>query len=227
MLARRDPTRGAPVVLGRRKGSNRADPYDIFLFHPDAAHRKLLTLQEQRPQRPDRRIGPVGADVEAALRGVRGRGVGASRQRPAYRQLFADAHRRFDLLLFWALDRFSREGALETLQSLQRLTSYGVGWKSLTEEYLDSAGVFKDAIVSIMATLAKQERVKISERTRAGLARARAQGKQLGRPKKIFDRQKAIEMRRMGASLGAIAQAVGVSRSLAFRVTRECDLGRG
>ena len=77
-------------------------------------------------------------------------------------------------------------------------------------------------IVSIMAKLAKQERVKISERTKTGLARARAQGKQLGRPKKIFDRHKAIEMRRMGASLGAIAKAVGVSRSLAFRVTREC-----
>ena len=67
------------------------------------------------------------------------------------------------------------------------------------KEYLDSAGVFKNAIVSIMATLAKQERVKISERTRAGLARARAQGKQLGRPKNMFDRQKAIEMRRTGS----------------------------
>jgi uncharacterized protein (TIGR04141 family) len=57
--------------------------------------------------------------------------------------------------------------------------------------------------------------------------RARAQGKQLGRPKKIFDRQKAIEMRRTGASLGAIAEAVGISRSQAFRVTRECGPGRG
>jgi DNA invertase Pin-like site-specific DNA recombinase len=153
---------------------------------------------------------------------------GGSRHRPAYRQLFADAHRRrFDLLLFWALDRFSREGALETLQALQRLTSYGVGWKSLTEEYLDSAGVFKDAIVSIMATLARQERVKISERTKAGLARARAQGKQLGRPKKIFDRHKAIEMRRIGASVGAIAEAVGISRSLAFRLTRANGPARG
>ena len=99
--------------------------------------------------------------------------------------------------------------------------------KSLTEEYLDSAGVFQDAIVGIMASLAKQERIKINERTKAGLARARAQGKQLGRPKKIFDQHKAIEMRRSGASLGAIAKAVGISRSLVFRVTREKGPARG
>lgn len=146
---------------------------------------------------------------------------GATAQRPAYRELFSDAYqRRFDLVLFWALDRFSREGALATLQALQQLTSYGVGWKSMTEEYLDSAGVFKEAIISIMATLAKQERVKISERTKAGLERARAQGKKLGRPRKIFDRGKVVRMREEGASLGTIAKAAGISRSQALRVVR-------
>jgi hypothetical protein len=44
-------------------------------------------------------------------------------------------------VLFWSLDRFSREGVLETLQYLQTLTSYGVGWKSFTEQYLDSCGI--------------------------------------------------------------------------------------
>jgi DNA invertase Pin-like site-specific DNA recombinase len=75
-----------------------------------------------------------------------------------------------------------------TLQYLQKLTSYGVNWKSFMEQYLDSVGIFKDAIISIMATLAKQERVKISERTLAGLEVARAKGKTLGRPKSVFDR---------------------------------------
>ena len=150
---------------------------------------------------------------------------GATGDRPQFKRLFSDAHRkRFDLVLFWALDRFSREGALETLQRLERLTSYGVAWKSLTEEYLDSAGIFKDAIVSIMATLAKQERIKISERTKAGLQRAKSQGKQLGRPKKIFDRAKVVAMRRAGASFGKIAAEVGISRSQALRVTREAGV---
>ena len=62
--------------------------------------------------------------------------------RPAFRQMFQDAsQRKFDVLLFWSLDRLSREGVLETLQHLQRLTSYGVAWRSFTEQYLDSAGV--------------------------------------------------------------------------------------
>jgi DNA invertase Pin-like site-specific DNA recombinase len=149
---------------------------------------------------------------------------GANGARPEFKQLLEDAQRReFDLVLFWALDRFSREGVLETLQYLQRLESGGVAWKSLTEEYLDSAGVFKDAIVSIMATLAKQERVKMSERTKAGLARARAQGKRLGRPLKVFDRAKVIKMRGAGSSLGEIAKEVGISRTHVHRLTREAD----
>ena len=49
--------------------------------------------------------------------------------------------RAFDLVLFWSLDRFSREGVLGTLQYLQRLTSYGVDWKSYTEQYIDSCVV--------------------------------------------------------------------------------------
>src|SRR5690348_4107486 len=51
-----------------------------------------------------------------------------------FQALFDAASRReFDLVLFWSLDRFSREGALQSLQHLQRLNSYGVDWKSFTE----------------------------------------------------------------------------------------------
>src|SRR5947208_12125755 len=100
--------------------------------------------------------------------------------------MFEDASRRkFDVLLFWSLDRFSREGVLETLQHLQRLTSYGVGWKSFTEQYLDSCGVFRDAVLSILATIAKQERIRLSERTVAGLERARKAGRIGGRPRVV------------------------------------------
>ena len=94
--------------------------------------------------------------------------------RPKFKEMMAAASRHdFDLVLFWSLDRFSREGVLETLQHLQRLTSFGVGWKSFTEQYLDSCGVFRDAVLSILATIAKQERIRLSERTIAGLERAR------------------------------------------------------
>jgi hypothetical protein len=70
-------------------------------------------------------------------------GKNSDRQR-----MFEDAsRRRFDVLLFWSLDRLSREGALETLQHLNRLTGYGVQWRSLTEQFLDSTGMFRDAVI--------------------------------------------------------------------------------
>jgi len=110
----------------------------------------------------------------------------------------ADAcQKKFDVLLFWALDRFSREGVVETHVYLKRLDDAGVRFRSFTESHLDSCGMFRDAVISILAVIAKQERVRISERVRAGLSRARAQGTRSGNPvgrsKAIFDRAKAVE----------------------------------
>ena len=111
--------------------------------------------------------------------------TGSTNDRTAFQTMFKDAsQRKFDVLLFWALDRHSREGVLETLQHLNRLTSYGVGYRSLTEQYCDSCGIFKDAVIAIIATVAKQERVRIFQRVRAGLEVARAKGKRIGRPAK-------------------------------------------
>jgi len=90
--------------------------------------------------------------------------------RPAYDELFHDAHKKlFDLVIFWDLSRFSRAGTLHTLQRLHELDLLGIGWKSYQEPYLDSVGQFKDVVISIFATVAKLEREKISERTKAGL----------------------------------------------------------
>ena len=96
--------------------------------------------------------------------------TGGTAKRPHFQQMFADARtRKFDLVFFWSLDRLSREGVTETLNHLQRLTSYGVGWRSFTEEYLDSTGLFKDAVIAILAVIAKQERVRRSERAKAAI----------------------------------------------------------
>ena len=95
--------------------------------------------------------------------------TGKNPDRPQFRRLFAvAAHRGFDVVLFWSLDRLTREGAFETLQRLNTLSSYGVGFRSFTEPYLDSCGVFKDAIIAILGTIAKQERIRIKERVQAG-----------------------------------------------------------
>jgi len=139
--------------------------------------------------------------------------------RPEYQAMLAAASRReFDLVLFWSLDRFSREGVLPTLKSLELLTSYGVGWKSFTEQYFDSCGIFRDAVISIAATLAKQERIKISERTVAGLNRARKEGRIGGRPRVVCDREKVKQFRKAGRSLGEISETLGLSKSTVARI---------
>jgi len=144
-----------------------------------------------------------------------------SDNRREFQRLFEDgSQRRFDVVLFWALDRFSREGVRETLNHLQRLNSYGVDWKSFTEQYLDSCGIFKDAVLSILATIAKQERIRLSERTLAGLDRARRAGKRLGRPKKIYERErnKINALRASGISLSRIAAKMRLSKTTVARL---------
>jgi len=99
--------------------------------------------------------------------------------------MFADAARReFDLLLVWSLDRFSREGMATTVGHLQRLASHGVAFRSFTEEHLSTENeLVRNILLATLASLAKLESEKISVRTKAGLERARASGKRLGRPK--------------------------------------------
>jgi DNA invertase Pin-like site-specific DNA recombinase len=139
---------------------------------------------------------------------------GSHADRPEFRRLFDDAaQRHFDVVLFWALDRLTREGARETLQYLNRLGEYGVAFRSFSEPYLDSCGMFKDAIIAILGMIAKQERTRIVERVRAGLNRARIHGTRSGkpvdRPKAVFWRYKIIELRSQGKSWREIGVPCG------------------
>lgn len=138
--------------------------------------------------------------------------TGSKSDRAQFQQMLAHARqRKFDVVVFWALDRLTREGALQTLQYLNLLTSYGIGFCSFTEQYLDSCGIFRDAVISILATIAKQERMRISERTKAGLARAKANGAMLGRPAVTVDGALVAQRRASGASWRAIARELKVS----------------
>jgi DNA invertase Pin-like site-specific DNA recombinase len=147
---------------------------------------------------------------------------GGKADRAQFQQMFTDASRRkFDLLLFWALDRLSREGALKTLQHLDRLESYGVAYRSFTEPYFDSCGIFKEAVVSIVATLAKQERIRRSERTKAGLARVRASGRRLGPPRRLNGQHTAqvVSLRSLGLSGREIARRLSISEGSVRRLS--------
>jgi DNA invertase Pin-like site-specific DNA recombinase len=147
--------------------------------------------------------------------------TGKHSDREQFQRLFKDAsQRKFDLVLFWSLDRFSREGVLETLNHLQRLSAHGVGYRSFTEQYLDSCGVFKDAVLSILATIAKQERIRLSERTLAGLEKARREGRVGGRPRAVVNRDRIERMHDEGLTMIEIADQMRVSSATVCRILK-------
>lgn len=132
--------------------------------------------------------------------------------------MLACSQRKADVVLFWSLDRFTREGALPTMKYLDQLTAWGVAFRSYTEPYLDSCGIFKDVVIAMLATLAKQERIRLGERVRAGMARARTQGKQFGRPRVKADRRQIVGWRKAGLSLRTIARQAGISEASVRRL---------
>jgi DNA invertase Pin-like site-specific DNA recombinase len=106
-------------------------------------------------------------------------------------QLKADAaRRRFDIALVWALDRLSREGALAILSLVSRLKQYGVRIISYQEPWTEAPGEIAEILYSIAGWVARMESQRRSERTKAGLAKAIASGKKLGRPKGSKDKRR-------------------------------------
>jgi putative DNA-invertase from lambdoid prophage Rac len=91
---------------------------------------------------------------------------------------------KFDVLLVWALDRLSREGPLETLQIVDRLARAGVQVVSLQEPWTEATGELRDLMLALVGWVARFESRRRSERTRAGMERARAEGKRIGRPRR-------------------------------------------
>ena len=112
---------------------------------------------------------------------------GANPARPEFRRMLQDASMRcFQGIIVWKLDRFSREGILNTMAYIKQLKERGVWLKSMTETWLDTSqeGI-TDIVLAIMSWAAAEERKKISDRTKAGIARRRAIGQwRGGRPKK-------------------------------------------
>lgn len=134
--------------------------------------------------------------------------------------LFDDAaKRKFDCVVFWALDRFSREGMAQTIAHLQRLTSYGVTFHSYTEPHLATDNeLVRNILLALLSSLAKVEAQKISDRTKAGMVRAKAKGIRVGRPRLGIElRRKIAERAARGETSYAIAKALGIDRHTAAK----------
>jgi DNA invertase Pin-like site-specific DNA recombinase len=152
-------------------------------------------------------------------------GKNGTKKRQRFGQLFDDAaKRKFDLVVFWALDRLSREGMMATVQHLQKLESYGVAFHSYTEPLLSTDNeLVRDIVLAVYAALAKQESVTISTRVKAGMVRVAASGKPwvskkgrlvegLGRPKlDVMHRREIAKRLAKGASAYRIAKDLRIS----------------
>jgi DNA invertase Pin-like site-specific DNA recombinase len=106
-----------------------------------------------------------------------------------------------------------------TIMHLQRLSSYGVAFHSYTGAHLATDNeLVRNVLLALLPSLAKVEAQKISERTKAGMARARAKGVRIGRPKLELElRQKIARRAAKGEAPYSIAKALGIDRHTAIK----------
>jgi DNA invertase Pin-like site-specific DNA recombinase len=141
-----------------------------------------------------------------------------STDRTQFLRMMADARKRkFDMVMVWALDRFAREGVYATFGYIEQLRACGVKFCSYSEPFFDTAGPWGEALIAIWAVLAKQERLRIVERVKAGLERAKSQGKVLGRRRAEVDVDEAKRLRAAGMLWPQVAEKLGVSRGSLMR----------
>jgi putative DNA-invertase from lambdoid prophage Rac len=144
-------------------------------------------------------------------------GSGAARRKAREKLLEAARRREIDLVLVWRLDRWGRS-VTDLLATLQELEHLGVGFVSLTEA-LDLTTPSGRAMAGLLAIFAEFEREILRERTRAGLAQARLNGKRLGRPATAAVHVAEIQkLHRAGVSKSEIARRVQIGRTSVRRI---------
>jgi DNA invertase Pin-like site-specific DNA recombinase len=145
---------------------------------------------------------------------------GKKDSRPELNRLMADAHaRRFDVVVVWRFDRFSRSvshlcRALETFNALK------INFVSMIEQ-IDTTTPAGTFVFHVLAAVAESERQTIVERVRGGLRNARAKGKRLGRPRKPVDVARIDSLRASGHSWRTIAGMMGLSVGTVYAATRK------
>lgn len=145
---------------------------------------------------------------------------GTKAKRPGLDELMRDARRgRFDVVLVWACDRLARSTRhfLEVLDELSHLNIEFVSYR----ENLDTSGPLGRAIVVIIGAIAELERNLIVERVRAGMRRARLEGRHIGRRPLDIDRAAVLRHRAHGQSLSQIATTFTISRATVSRIIKE------
>jgi DNA invertase Pin-like site-specific DNA recombinase len=161
----------------------------------------------------------------------------AAKRRPEHERMMRDARRgAFKVLVIWALDRFGRSmvGNMADVTELDRL---GVTVVSVRETWLDTGGPVRSLLIAIFSWCAEQERLRLIERTKAGLATARRKGKRLGRPRAErrhadqkgprLDFDEATRLIAEGGSVRGVAKKLGASEATLRRALGRAGASKG
>ena len=174
--------------------------------HPESQVHDLRQLAQQR-----------GYEI---VREYTDRITGTKAKRPGLDELLRDARRsQFDIVLVWASDRLARSVRhfLEVLDELNHLNIEFVSFR----EQLDTGGPLGRAVVVIIGAIAELERNLIVERVRAGMRRAKLEGRHIGRKPLVVDREALLQERAHGRSLTQIAHTFRVSRASVSRLLKQ------
>ncbi len=190
---------GFPVAFYARVSTNQQDPE--------------VQLRELRALAAARGWTISGEYVDAGI-------SGASTSRPELSRMLADAHRGyFAGILVWRLDRLGR--CLRHLVTVvEDLLARGIEVISATEPHMDSTTPTGRLLRNIFASVAEYEREMIRERVVAGLRKAKASGKHIGRPKAIVNRLRITQLRKENMSWREIGKKMGLPKSTVHRYQR-------
>ena len=179
--------------------------------NPDSQRHDLEQMAQQRG------LEIVERYIDHGVSGTRAR-------RPALDRMLADGrHGRFDVVMVWASDRLARS-VKHFVEVLAELDHLGIAYISYREQ-IDTAGPLGRAIMIIVAAIAELERSLIVERVRAGMRRARLEGRHIGRRPLDLDRAAIVRDRARGMSLGQLAKAYQVGRTTIRRVLSSVPQG--
>src|SRR5438874_1648168 len=177
--------------------------------HPETQLHELRTFAAQRG------LQIVGEYTDHGFSGIRAR-------RPELDRMMEDARRhRFDVLLVWSCDRLARS-TKHLLQTIDELNGFGIQFLS-QREAIDTEGPLGRAILVIVSAMAELERCIIIERVKAGMRRAKLEGRQIGRSRLDVDREQIVNDRRSGLSLTQVAKKHGISRASVCRLVKEAS----
>jgi len=179
--------------------------------HPETQLRELRQFASQRGLQIVREYTDHGVS-------------GTKARRPGLDQMMDDARRRrFDVVLVWAFDRMARSVRhfLEILDEFNHLKIEFVSFR----ENIDTGGPLGRAMVVIVSAIAELERNLIVERVRAGMRRARAEGRQIGRARLDVNREQVVRDRQSRMSLTQVAKKHGISRASVCRLVKQAAAG--